>query len=405
MCRKQRILFVDDEPKVLRGLRRSMEDMVDVWEMAFANSGAEALDLMARSPFDIIVSDMQMPGMSGVALLKEVRRLYPHTVRIALSGQASKESVLNGIGPIHQYLPKPCDMQTLQATLSRLWSLRDLLAVDKLQSVLAQLEHLPSLPSLYKELMAAFESPESSLGDVGRIVGQDMGMSAKVLQLVNSAFFGMPREVTCPAQAVASLGMDTVRSLALAVCVFAPFEQQKLEGLSLESLWSHSVTASIFAKQIAQAESLDRKSIELAYVAALLHDVGKLVLSWLLPDDYLAINARVRDSGVTQTEAECAVVGAGHAQLGAYLLGLWGFPLVVIQAVAYHHEPGACPREGRLTSLIVHVANALAHDPCPPGGLAGLPAIDHAAIETFGSADCCARWVAACLPAEPAEVS
>ena len=106
MPEKQRILFVDDDPMVLRGLRRTLDTMRNEWDMSFAGGGPEAVDVLAQEPFDVIVSDMRMPGMTGVELLEHVREHYPQMVRIALSGQSSKESVLRSVGPIHQYLPK-----------------------------------------------------------------------------------------------------------------------------------------------------------------------------------------------------------------------------------------------------------------------------------------------------------
>lgn len=405
MSCKQRILFVDDEARVLRGLRRSLDDMRDEWETAFANSGQEALELMAREPFDVIVSDMQMPGMTGVELLNEVRRLHPHTVRLALSGQSSKESVLKSVGPIHQYLPKPCDLQVLQRTLSRLWTLRDLLAVPKLQSLLTNLERLPSLPSIYTTLMKELESPDGSLKEVGRIVGQDISMSAKVLQLVNSAFFGVPRHISSPRQAVGALGLDTVKALALAVCVFTPFEDAAVKDLAIEPLWEHSMAVGAFAKQISTAEHADPKTVDHAFIAGMLHDVGKLVLASTLPDDYIDAMAQAGQKGINLADAERDVIGATHAQLGAYLLGLWGFSDHVLQAVACHHDQSQSAADGFGPVVAVHVANVLAHELCPARVVGLQPTMDHTALEKLGLSGRLETWRKACQETIPEGVT
>lgn len=391
MPAKKRILFVDDELRVLRGLRRMLDSMTDEWEMSFANSGQEALDLLAKEPFDVIVSDMRMPGMTGVELLNEVRRRHPEVVRLALSGQSSKESVLHSVGPIHQYLPKPCDEETLKSTLVRLCAVRNLLAVDPLQPLLAQLEYLPSLPSLYERLMRECRAQDGSLQEVGRIISQDMGMSAKLLQLVNSAFFGMPRHIASPAQAVVALGMETVRALALTVCVFSQFEEAAISEFGLRPLWRHSAAAGFLAKRIATAEGMEAKAADHALMAGLLHDTGKLVFAAMLPEQYrgaLELAAREK-TGVF--EAERRQIGASHAEVGAYLLGLWGFPYAVIEAVAYHHCPVQVPVQQFSVLTAVHVAEGLSHEPGARDGDAA-SRIDRSYLEGLGVAERLAGW-------------
>ena len=119
-----RVLFVDDEPRVLGGLRRMLRPMRHEWQMEFAQGGPEALDALAEQSFDVIISDMRMPGMDGGELLTEVMRRYPETVRIMLSGQSNKETVLRSVGPTHQYLAKPCDPELLKRVIARAYALR-----------------------------------------------------------------------------------------------------------------------------------------------------------------------------------------------------------------------------------------------------------------------------------------
>lgn len=405
MSDKKRALFVDDEPKVLRGLRRMLSVMRNEWEMTFANSGEEALSIMENQNFDVIISDMRMPGMSGVQLLNEVRNRHPQTVRLALSGQSSKESVLSSVGPIHQYLPKPCDLETIQFTLSRLWALKNLLSVPRLQALLAQLERLPSLPGLYNDLMREIRSPHGSLKGVARIVGDDLGMSAKVLQLVNSAFFGSPRHVSDPSQAVTALGMDIIKALAISVCVFSPFEERAVEHLRMEPLWQHSLSTGALAKKIADDLGLDEKTADQAFISGLLHDVGKLVYAALLPEEYHAALERVRNEAIGVAEAEQDVMGATHAEMGAYLLGLWGFADPIMKSVAFHHCPQACPDTQIAPLTAVHVANVLVSEYHPTEAVHSHAQIDTAYLAGLGLTSHLERWHQLCETPQAQEVT
>ncbi len=405
MADKKRILFVDDEPNILAGLRRIMRPLRKEWEMAFANNGHEALAILSVRPFDVVVSDMRMPGMNGVELLKEVRKHHPETVCIALSGESAKESVLNYVGPIHQYLPKPCDPELLRFSLSRIAALRNILSVDKLRAVLALLEGLPSLPSLYRDLMRQFESPDGSLREVGQIVSRDMAMSAKVLQLANSAFFGARNHIPNPHAAVAALGMDTVKALALSVCVFSVFEDRALKEFKLHPLWEHSTAAAVLAKRITLAEQSPREVVGRAFTAGLLHDVGKLVFAAMLPMDLRKVLTAVRSEGRPMHEVERDIVGASHSEVGAYLLGLWGFSEEIIEALAYHHRPREAGRTEFGVLTAVHVANVLAHQLHPSDLPLGQMQVDPVYLSEVRKASRLSEWRDICLAVAPEEVA
>jgi len=198
----KRILFVDDESMVLDGLRRMLRGMRNEWEMEFAASGHEALGILAGRQFDVIVTDMRMPGMDGCQLLNHVKKLHPQVVRIVLSGQSDNDMIMKSVGPAHQFLSKPCDAEILKTTVARVCSMWNLLDDEALIKVVSGIESLPSLPQLYSEVVDEVNSAEGSLNRVGEIISKDSGMSAKILQLVNSAFFGLPRQVTSPVRAV-----------------------------------------------------------------------------------------------------------------------------------------------------------------------------------------------------------
>lgn len=386
----RRVLFVDDDPSVLAGLRRMLRPMRDEWEMEFVGSGAEALESIDRAPSDVVVTDMRMPGMSGAELLDEVRRRRPETVRIVLSGQSDRESTLRSLGPTHQYLSKPCDSEMLKRTVGRACRLRDLLRDPVLKSLVSGMDSLPSLPARCVELMDLIQSPDASAAKVGDVIAQDMGMTTKILQLVNSAFFGIPRHVSSPAQAVGLLGLETVKALVLSVQVFTQFQGAARSGLALESLWTHSGATGALAKGIAGKESCPRDEIDEAFLAGLLHDVGKLVIAVNLPDKHREVTELAKTDAVPLHSAEMVILGSTHAEVGAYLLGLWGLSDPIVEAVAFHHRPAesAAPEFRPLTA--VHVADALEYEAV--GAATANPQVDTEHLTMIGRAERLPEW-------------
>jgi len=379
----KRILFVDDEPRVLDGLRRMLRPLRREWHMSFAQSGREALEILAAEPCDVIVSDMRMPGMDGVALLGEVMRRHPGTVRIALSGHAEMEMLLESVRAAHQYLAKPCDTQTLKTTVERACALRELLTGGDLTAMIGRLDSLPSLPALYMEIMQELGTQEASINRVGQIIEQDLGMTAKILQVVNSAFFGLRRHVTCPSQAASLLGLDVIRSLVLTTQVFSQFDNLGA-ALELEALWSHSIQVGTLAKAIAAAQGVDGKSRDHSLMAGMLHDVGKLVLADQHPGRYASVVVVAGREGLEDWQAEQDEFGCTHMEIGAYLLGLWGLPNPIVEAVAFHHRPHTSAGLGFTPLSAVHVANVLLrHGGVAPGDGEATP-LDRDYLERLG---------------------
>lgn len=390
---KQRILFVDDEPNVLQGLQRMLRSMRNEWDMDFANSGEEALRKMDEAPFDVVVSDMRMPGMNGAQLLKEVARRYPDVVRIVLSGHSDREYILQLVTTTHQYLAKPCDAETIKDTVNRACALRDLLSSKELSAVVSRIKSLPSLPSLYTRIIEILQSDDPSLQKIGEIVSEDIAMSAKVLQLVNSSFFGIARRISNPVQAVMFLGLETVKALVLSVQIFAKWESSTVKGFDIERLWHHSMTVGAMAKRLAETEQLSTREADEAFTAGLLHDVGKLILAASLPDTYQKALAASKAQRIPLWRAEEEVFGTSHAEVGAYLLGLWGLPTSIVEAVAWHHRPAECPARTFCPLTTVHVANALWYQNAPTEGN-NFQVMDTVLIESMGLTERLPAWQA-----------
>lgn len=333
------------------------------WEMSFAKSAKAALNAMAEKHFDVVVSDMRMPDMDGAELLNEVSLKYPKCVRIILSGQYSKEAFFASLGAAHQFLSKPCDAKTLKDTIARAFAVRDLIQNENVKALISRLHKMPVIPTIYKELMVELKSKEPSLRKIGAIIEKDVIMSAKILQVVNSAYFGLSSRITRPSQAVVVLGMDTIRSLVLVANIFSEYDNMKnVYEFSVESIWNHSVVVSNYSKSIIKHEGADSAMEEVAFTAGMMHDVGKLILATNLPEEYEEVLSIAFERSIPIEFAEEQIFGATHAEIGAYLLGLWGLPDYVVYSVAFHHNPFKCDKEEFSTLLpIIHVANAFSH--------------------------------------------
>ncbi len=364
----KRILFVDDEPNILAGLKRMLRPMRSEWDMTFAGSGQEALAIMEKQPVDIIVTDMRMPGMDGAAVLNEVMNRYPSTVRFILSGQSDKETILRSVGPAHQFIAKPCEAETLKATVDRASGLRDLLSNDNLTQLVSQMPSLPPRPELYTRLMEELQSPDCSVGAVGRIIESDVGMTAQILHWANSAFFGVRQNVSNPVQATSLLGLDTIRALVLMVGAFAHASESKFPPLfSFEVFCQHSMAVGAYAQAISKSQGVDDKEVNNAFTGGILHDAGRLVLAVNAPADYREVLRRIQEEHVPITQAEQDAFGCTHAAVGAYLLGLWGIPDSVVESVAFHHRPSDCLANAFGPLTAVHVANCLEYEGRPGG--------------------------------------
>jgi putative nucleotidyltransferase with HDIG domain len=351
----KRLLFVDDDPMVLDGFRRALHGMRQSWEMNFVESAAAALTALEKEPYDAVVSDMRMPMMDGAQLLEQVKQRYPDVVRMILSGQSNREAVYRSISPAHQFLSKPYDPQELAARLGQAFAMRDLLANQSLKTMISRLRSIPSLPILYEEITAAMRREDPSLQQIARIISKDIGMAAKILQLANSAFVGTSGRVSSLVQALSLIGMENVRTLVLSVNVFSQFECNTRIRASLPALWDHSVAVSALAQRIATCEGCAKAMVEQSFTAGLLHDIGKVVLLAEMPREYHEIFEVQTENKNLERER----LGCTHAEVGAYLMSIWGLPLPLVQAVAFHHHPSDS-EETTLSSLTaVHVANAI----------------------------------------------
>ncbi len=387
----KRILFVDDEPLVLTGLKRSLRPMRSEWEMVFAAGGDEALVAIASQTFDIIVTDMRMPGMDGARLLEEVQKRSPKTLRMVLSGQSDRETIMRSVNPAHQFISKPCEGEELKSRLIRAFALKDLLQNPDLRELVSKLDHLPSLPHVYLQLNEELRRPEPSMQRIDELIGADMAMTAKVLKLVNSAFFCLPCEISRASHAVKLLGLDTLRTLVLTAHVFSQFQSPLLTADDVQQISDHALAVSKSARKIALLENADQRMQDQSFTSGLLHDAGKLILAATIGERYGKVLEHSQTADVGLYAAERELLGCSHAQVAAYLFGLWGLPGAIIEAVAWHHDPAGSLSVKFSPLAAVHVASAY-HDEKSSLRLRDRTSIDAAFLAGIGCAEREKAW-------------
>jgi len=355
----QTILFVDEEKFVHKALKRSFRKMREEWDMRFAGSPSEAIEILNNNAIEVIVTETVFQGQSGLDFLKVVREGHPNSVRIILSGYSDQDVIMESVDLAHQYLAKPCEDEALKATISRAFMMKELLNHRALKEIVSQIDSLPTLPAIYVELVEELKSEDASIEKIGDTISKDIGLTAKILKMVNSSFFGLRQHITNPAKAVSLLGLDLIKAIVLTSGTFDKFKHLKYPGFSLEQMWEHAMLTGAFSKIIAKVNGLGRKEADTMFMAGLLHDIGKLLIAAHLPDSYRVITKRIDQNSVSMAEAETEVIGTTHAGVGAYLLGLWGLPDAILEAAAFHHAPHQSHGDSLNTATIVHAANVL----------------------------------------------
>lgn len=357
MDKKIKILFVDDEMSLLQSLKRMVRPMRKEWDVDFANSGKEALEKCSIVSFDLVISDMRMPLMDGAELLNKIKDLYPDTIRFILSGQTEREAFFRAVGAMHQFLSKPCRFQDLKLSINKAISLKKLLSNSELKKLIQQIDTIPTLPDLYCELMETLKTNDS-LENVAEIVSKDVGMTAKILQVANSPFFGVSDKIDEVSQAIQILGLDMIQTLVLSYQIFSKFDQETLKKFDLEKVWGHGLLVGQRALAIAQSEKLSQEMENSCFTAGLLHELGILVMASNLPAEYEK-TLELEKAGANRIEAEQETFGGTHLEVGAYLAALWGLSNPVVEAIAYFAYPSKCVESKVSPLTFIHVAKYL----------------------------------------------
>lgn len=354
------ILFVDEKQEVLDGIKRVLYRKRREWHMECVSSGEEALDRIEEKKFDAVVSNLHLNGVSGVELFSIIRVNHPEIARIFISEDGDMQQLIEILGTAHQLLIKPVAPHLLRDTLVRVMSVRNYLKDNRLKELVAQIQALPSQPWVHLALMEAIAT--SSFEEVAAIIEKKPAISAKILQMVNSPFFGVKEPVETIRQAIRLIGVDILQALVMALEIFSKFPTTGHLQEEKDAIFRHSSEVANYARIIALEFTGDEQIANDAYFGGLIHDVGKLVTLSQFTDTYFKIKERANGSGTPFFQGEQEMLGANHAKTGAYLLGVWGLPEILVETAAYHHSPGEYYCKGFSPAIAVHIADAVRHN-------------------------------------------
>ncbi len=351
----RRILVIDTGAVLAQGLRDHMAAQQRDGRITLASDRNAALGEIDGSRFDAVVCAIDEMGIDGWEILTHVHAGSPTTVRIAVARDV--QAAMPSISTAHRFIPSPADAAGVLEVVDRCCNLQGLLVSPSVARLVGSIGTLPSLPHLYAQLIQMLADPEVGLRELAGLVEKDTSIAARILHVANSAFFGLPRQVRTIEQALNYTGINTVKSLVLAAEVFRAFSDDgRVVRVPLQEMQDHALLAANIARRLPS----DRETAEEAFTAALLHDVGKLVLASRVPEEFLENLAQAQEQQRPIEDIEQDRYGVSHAEIGAYLLALWGLPETIVEAVAHHHSPMRVAHDAFELLDAVHLANHLA---------------------------------------------
>jgi HD-like signal output (HDOD) protein len=358
MSKKSGLLCLLKDPGSIADAQKLRDD----WEVAFVPSQEHALEALGQGSFQTFVTDTGSRGAGDKDILSQVTNRFHDVVRVLLFDPAKEKAAVNSDGSAHQCIGLPCPAEVLTGAAHRAQLVARWMATPAVKKWFPRLRKLPSVPTIYARLVQALKDPDTDLEKIGQIIGEDLVMTAKVLQLVNSPFFALGRTITSPGEAVGHLGIERTKSLVLLAHVFSGYNSDAGLGFSIEKLWRHSMAVAHFARRLALLETRQATVADAAYTAGMLHDAGKLMIAVNLPEEYRRIAGLANTPGWNAANAETEVLGVSHATLAACVFGIWGLPTEILEAIAFHHTPERHDSKGFSPLTAVYASNLIEHE-------------------------------------------
>jgi HD-like signal output (HDOD) protein len=381
---KKRICFVGFSGNDLELLKSALLRVKGIWDCELFTDGAAALKAMGAGNVDVVVAKAGKNSMDSAEFMHQAAALQPRAVRFIVGDLVEQELIINCIGATHQFIAEPCKPQDLISAIQRGMALDSFISSDQIRALAPKLRRMPSLPSAYFEVLKQVESSSATIQSVGQVILRDPALTARLLQMVNSSAFALAQKVTDPMEAMSWLGLETVKSLVLCLQVFAQDDAAKQAGISLDELWEHSAVVAKMAHDITLFQTGDKLLASDAFTAGLMHDVGRIVIASNLPKEYSETVKVAKEQKRPLHVQEAAQFGVHHAQIGAYLMGLWGMPAALVEAVAMHHSPSRTPARDFSLLTAVHVADVFAHEDEEGRSELVLPKLDTVYLSALG---------------------
>jgi len=351
------ILLAVTEPQMLVDINQALGQG---WEAVSAASEADALAQFEKRPFDALLVDFNLGSPDASELLNKALEKHPQTNRFLFAYEADLALVAAKVNGTPHILPKPIEPASLKNRIET--GVRDANSKHNgngSEAASSGPNEAPKIPAVYAEVLKAFESPDVTHEQVGEIIARDAALTSEIFRIANPSYLGIPRNITRPAEAVESLGLETVKGMVMALQFLAEHRRLKPGYLSLDQLWQHSINVGQIARDLALLETKDRTLASQALLAGLLHDLGKVVLAKNFEDLYGRVHSLARKQPVALCEVEKEMFGASHGEIGGCLVGMWNMPMAIVDATALHHEPALGEHQQMTPLAAVHIANVL----------------------------------------------
>lgn len=358
MKNKSRILVLADDAGEVQRLQSVFTQLPEHWQVHFCKTQKEAMGFLEAQEYQLVFADLTGGVGAAAQFLHEVWKLHPKTCRYLLGDAVEVDVMVTCVLGAHQFLERPLEAAAVMAVVNRVEEINRLVGNKSIQTLVSRMRTFPSRPTLYLEVLKEFRSPSASPKVIGELVSKDLAVSTKLIQIVNSAYYGLAQHVTDPADAVLLIGMEATCSLILSIDAFAKFDKVKPLYFSVDRVWKHSQAVGHAARKFALSMTNDTAMANDAFTAGLLHDIGKLALALNFEEQYQGVLTVAEKNNIPAWKVEKEIFGASHAEIGAYLVSLWGLPIAIVEAVASHHLP-ASEVVGKFSAgTAVHLANA-----------------------------------------------
>ena len=384
----QRILLVECQSAGNNDIEQIHKKLTEGWDSKIVFSGEEAISEVNESTYNIVICRMQLSDMSGADLLKKINSEHSETLRyMIIDKEVDRNTLHESWSVVHQFISSPFKPESVVSMVNDSMKLHNFLSNKELCDKIAAVSTLPSLPEIHNKLVDELKNENISIQKIANLVGQDIGITAKVLATANSAFFGLRSRVNSITQAINTLGIETVEGIVFAAGVFGQFDKTNLPGFSIGSIYNRGIAVGTKARMIAHAFGMNNMLTNDSLLSGTLHAVGQLVLLNSFQDEFCKALEMANKESIPFHEAQMQVMGVSDAAIGAYLLSLWGLRDTVVEAVAWHYNPSeaAAPIISPLTA--VHLAYATDMDVCNNIKKNDKSAIDIRYLETLGIAN------------------
>ncbi len=358
----EKVLFVFDPVNCNEQINNYYQLCLVDYVSLQADSIEKAKLIINSKQIDLVISSMDLPDGTGIDLHKYIAENHQDIIRFLYSENSDKDVVYKSAGYIHQFMNHETKPNQFMHIIDNAFGLKEVLANKDLHKRLSGITNLPSPPEIYNQLTNELQCQAPSIHNIANIIKKDVSITAKVLHMVNSAYFGLSAHVENPLHAVNLLGIDTIQSMVLTAGVFNLFKDPGIPGYSIESIYNNSLAVGTSSRHLANAFGLMTKHTEDALMAGMLHDIGKLVMLSYFPNEFKQSVELSEREAIPLFEAEKQIVGVNDAEIGAHLLSLWGLPNSILEAIALHYTPqkAQAPITNVLTA--VHLGYALNHD-------------------------------------------